>query len=136
MVASFKPDWIIIDPIAAFAPEIDTQNDCVTRVYQALRDIIKDNSTTVTIVHHIRKLSTHPGAPPSDLEKDIRGWFQQARGPRQLINGADVRIGIDQCRRANLIAELDGRSVEVAFVLAGFGRLRGNIPFPKATRTS
>jgi hypothetical protein len=127
MVAAFKPDWIIIDPIAALAPEIDTKNDCVTRVYQTLRGIIKDHSTTVTLVHHIRKLPTQPGVTVTDLEEDVRGWFQQARGPRQLINGADVRIGIDKCRRADMLTELDGRSVEVSLVIAGFGRLRGSI---------
>ncbi len=127
MVAGFKPDWIIIDPIAAFAPEIDTKNDCVTRVYQDLRVIVRDHATTITMVHHIRKLPTQSGVPIPNLEENARGWFQQARGPGQLINGADVRIGIDKCRRADSLTEMDGRSVEVALVLAGFGRLRGNI---------
>lgn len=127
MVASFRPDWIIIDPIAAYAPEIDTQNDCVTRVYQTLRRIQKNYSATVTIVHHPRKPSNQPGAPTSNLEEDARAWLQQARGPRQLINGADIRIGIDKCRRTDSITESHGRTVEVALVLAGFGRLRGNI---------
>lgn len=127
MIADFKPDWIIIDPVAAFAPQIDAKNECVTRTYQALRTTIKDNSTTVTLVHHIRKESTQPGVTVPDLEHDVRGWFQQARGPRQLINGADIRIGIDKSRRADAWTELDGRSIEVALVVAGFGRLRGNI---------
>lgn len=127
MVADAKPEWIIIDPIAAYAPQIDSKNDCVTRTYQTLRGILKDNSTTATMVHHIRKLPTQPGVTVPGLEEDTRGWFQQARGPRQLINGADIRIGIDKCGRADMLTELDGRSVEVALVLAGFGRLRGNI---------
>jgi hypothetical protein len=127
MVADVKPAWIIIDPIAALAPEIDTKNDCVTRTYQTLRCIIRDNSTTASMVHHIRKLPTYQGATTPDLVEDVRGWFQQARGPRQLINGADIRIGIDKCGRADMLTELDGRSVEVALALAGFGRLRGNI---------
>jgi hypothetical protein len=97
------------------------------REYQVLRGISKDNSATITTVHHVRKESTQPGVTVPDLEQDARGWFQQARGARQLINGADIRIGVDKCRRADLLTELDGRSVEVALVLAGFGRLRGNI---------
>jgi len=127
MVACFKPDWIIIDPIAAHTPEIEAENKCVTRLYQTLRGIAKDHFTTVTMVHHPRKESTQQGVAPRDIEQDVQGWFQQARGPRQLINGADIRIGIDKCRRADVWTELDGRSVEVALVLAGFGRLRGNI---------
>jgi hypothetical protein len=127
MVADLRPEWIIIDPIAAYAPEIDSKNDCVTRTYHALRGILKDNSTTATMIHHIRKLPTQPGVTVPGLEDDTRGWFQQARGPRQLINGADIRIGIDKCRRADAWTELDGRSVEVALVLAGFGRLRETI---------
>jgi hypothetical protein len=127
MVADVKPDWIIIDPIAALAPEIDSKNDCVTRIYQSLRGIIKDHATTITIVHHIRKLSTHPQAAIPKLEEDTRGWFQQARGPGQLINGADIRIGIDKCSSANLLTDQDGRAIEVSLVVAGFGRLRGNI---------
>jgi hypothetical protein len=127
MVADIRPDWIIIDPIAAFAPEIEGTNENVTRTYQDFRKVIKDKSTTISMVHHPRKPSTHQGVTIPDLEIDPRGWFLQARGPRQLINGTDIRIGIDKCSRTESVLELDGRSVEVALVLAGFGRLVGTL---------
>jgi hypothetical protein len=126
MIADLRPDWIILDPIASFAPDIE-ENKSVTLTYQRFRNVIKDYSTSITSVHHPRKPSTHPQARIPDLEIDPHGWFLQTRGARQLINGADIRLGIDKCRRAESLTELDGRSVEVALMLAGFGRLRGTI---------
>jgi len=127
MVAEIRPDWIIIDTVSSFAPEIDEKNKCVTLTYQEFRAVMKDYQTTITLVHHLRKPSNRPDVYTPDLETDTRGWFLETRGPRQLINGTDVRIGIDKCRRADNATELDGRSIEVALVLAGFGRLGGTI---------
>ena len=51
----------------------------------------------------------------------------QAWGSRALINGSDVRIGADRFGRAGQVTNANGHSCEVALVLGGFGRVRGNI---------
>ena len=101
MIADVKPTWIIIDSLSAFSPDIEEKSSNVTRTYQIFRDVIKDHSVAITVVHHIRKPSNKPGEAGPPLEEDPRGWFLQTRGSRQLINGMDVRIGIDHSRIAN-----------------------------------
>lgn len=50
-------------------------------------------------------------------QANLREWFQQTRGPRLLINGSDVRIGLD---------EPDSR--ENCLMVRGFRRVDGEFP--------
>jgi len=121
MVSAAQAAWVIMDSLTAYAPEIEEKASHVTRVYQSFRKIIRESEAAITGVHHLKKPSAkaEEAAPP--LEEDPHRWFLQARGSRVLINGSDVRIGIDRPSRAS-------NNSEVALVIGGFGRVRGNIP--------
>jgi len=127
MVKDVQPAWVIIDSLSAYSPEVEERPSNVTHVYQEFRRIIREMHCAVTAVHHIRKPSSKPDERPASLQEDPHRWFLQARGSRQLINGADVRIGIDQSAMANVHTEFDGKAAEVAFVVGGFGRVRGKL---------
>jgi hypothetical protein len=127
MIRDAKPVWAIIDSLGAFAPDIEEKAGNVTRVYQEFRQSIREG-TSITGVHHLRKPSSKPDEAPPPLQDDPHRWFLQARGSRALINGCDVRIGVDHCRGAKQISGVDGRLRDVALVMGGFGRVRGNIP--------
>ncbi|HXM64155.1 MAG TPA: AAA family ATPase [Terriglobales bacterium] len=123
MSRAARPVWIIIDSLSAYAPEIEEKASNVTRTFQEFRKIIRECGIAITVVHHIKKPSTKPAEAPPALEEDPRRWFQQTRGSGALVNGSDVRIGIDHFGGASL-----AESREIAFVIAGFGRVRGRIP--------
>jgi AAA domain len=127
MIREANAAWVIIDSLGAFAPDIEEKASNVTRVYQEFRKSIRECGTSITGVHHLRKPSSKPDEAPPPLEDDPHRWFLQARGSRALINGADVRIGVDRSGRAKQFEGFDGRSCEVALVIGGFGRVRGNV---------
>jgi hypothetical protein len=77
----------------------------------------------------ITEVSSNPEHRQPGLVEDVHAWMLQARGARQLINGADVRIGIERPRSGNLSSlDPNGKPMDVSFVLAGFARVRGKIP--------
>jgi hypothetical protein len=126
MIRHVRPSWVVIDSLTAFAPDIEERPSNATRVYQEFRKIAREHHTSITGVHHIRKPSSKREEAPPPLEEDPHRWFVQARGSRVLINGCDVRIGIDlhRKRRANLLPDTS----EVSLVIGGFGRVRGMLP--------
>jgi archaellum biogenesis ATPase FlaH len=128
MIKDLRPNWVIIDSLSAFAPEIEAKSANVTSTYQQFRRAIKEFNVAITAVHHLRKVPNTPGFTIPSLETDPKGWLQQARGARQIINGSDVRIGVDHAkgRSQGSTSQTDGH-IEVAFVLAGFERLQGTI---------
>ena len=126
MAADVQPDWIIIDSVGAFAPQAEEKAFNVTQTFQALRELIR-NGTSVTLVHHIKKPSTKPSEPLPALPEAPKKWLNQARGSGALINGTDVRIGLEWFK-AMEAPDLDGQPCEAALVLAGYARVHGNIP--------
>jgi hypothetical protein len=67
------------------------------------------------------------GDKPEPLEKckQVRGWFDQARGASALINATDVRLGVEAPSHAALGTD---SKEEIAMVMRGFARVRGEIP--------
>ncbi len=127
MVREAQPVWTIVDSVGAYAPEIEEKASTVTRVYQEFRKIIRECQTSITVVHHLKKPSSRPDEAPPPLQEDPKGWLLQARGSRALINSSDIRIGVDSFGKGKHSESGDGKSREVALVIAGFGRVRGNI---------
>jgi AAA domain len=123
MVADARPTWVILDSLTAYVPEIEEKASVATREFQGLRKIMRENQTAISGVHHLRKPSNKPDEAAPPLEENPHGWFLQARGSRALVNGSDVRIGID---RPSTNVGISSR--EIALVLGGFGRVRGNLP--------
>jgi hypothetical protein len=119
LIRDVKPTLVTIDSLAAYCPNIEEKNTVATQRIKDLRSIVRDVGCSILPVHHIRKPAQIPGQLPESLERgDFRKWFLQARGPRSLVNGTDVRIGVDAPSGAS----------KAALVLRGFGRIRGEIP--------
>src|SRR5262249_41266305 len=59
----------------------------------------------------------------------------QTRGARSLINGADVRLGVDAPGNTSGFAIMNGKyHEEIAMVLCGFARVRGQFPLVYLSR--
>jgi hypothetical protein len=122
MLRDMKPALAIIDSLASYQPEAEEKNSAATRMLQDFRRVAHDCGTASEFVHHRRKLSRKPGEAPEKLEHaNLREWFQDARGASTLINGSDIRLGVDEPDFS--ASAKDG----VALVLRGFGRVRGEI---------
>jgi hypothetical protein len=129
MIKFARPTLVIIDSLSAFRPEIEDKPSSVTLAFQELRKSIRDCGATILAVHHIRKPSNKPSETPSPLDEgDIKKWFLQTRGTRNLINASDVRLGIDVPSVASGIRDVrENDGDQIALVLGGFGRVRGEI---------
>jgi hypothetical protein len=122
MIGDLRPDWAIIDPLGGFDPTIEANPENVTRNFQRFRKIAQKFGTSFTGVHHIKKPSDKSQFASPELEDNAKGWMLQARGSRQLINGSDIRLGIDAVK--------GGVTPNGNLVVAGFARLSGCIgPF-------
>lgn len=129
MIGSIRPALVIIDSLSAYRPEAEEKNSWATHVFQELRRATRDYGATVLTVHHLRKPSTKSGeAPPPLDEGDVRTWFLQTRGARNLINTTDVRLGVDVPGVSGGIqnSQAEGGD-QIALTLRGFGRVRGEI---------
>ncbi|MDA2925273.1 AAA family ATPase [Acidobacteria bacterium AH-259-L09] len=130
MVQEVEPDLVILDSITAYHPDIEDTNSTATKVYQHLRKLIRDTGASIWGVHHLRKPSNNPKFAPVSLETaSIIRWFHQARGAGALINGCDVRLGVDVPTKHTA-----GQGEEIALAVRGFGRVRGEIPLTYLAR--
>jgi AAA domain len=119
LVREFRPDWVIIDPINSVFNDIEQEATVATQHLQTLRALMANYHLSFTGVHHVRKSSENPKEKPKPLEKaDLSDFFNRARGSKVLVNGTDVRLGIDR-------AERDPSSM---VVIRGFERVNGEIP--------
>jgi len=119
-----------VDALAGLYPTIEKDNPTATKYFQELREVMRVSGTSILGLHHIKK-------PPSDSEteqpsletgSDVGPWFLQARGARALIKGTDIRLGVVPAGYANVKLMGGNSKVEVALVLRGLGRVRGEIP--------
>jgi hypothetical protein len=135
MIREVRPILAIVDSLAAFRPGIEEKNSTATQVFQEFRAVIRDCGSSIVAIHHPKKQSDKPEYSPPPLEgSDFRQWFRQARGCRSLINGSDVRIGIAEPGVSGIVSETRGNREEIALVLRGFGRVRGEIPLTYIAR--
>jgi hypothetical protein len=135
MIREVRPSLAIVDSITAFHPGIEEKNSTATQVFQEFRSIMRDCGTSIAAIHHLKKQSDKPEYAPPPLEgSNFRQWFRQARGCRYLINGSDVRIGIDEPGVSGAVYNSGSTQEEIALVLRGFGRVRGEIPLTYLAR--
>jgi len=122
MLRDVKPTLAIIDSLGSYSPETEEKNSAATRTLKQFRSIARECGTATIFVHHRRKLPRKAEESAGPLETaNLRKWFQDSRGASSLINGSDIRLGVDQ---PNMSAV--GKD-DVALVLRGFGRVRGEI---------
>jgi len=119
MIGDLRPEWVVIDPLGGFDLTIEANPENVTRNCQRFRRNAQEFGPSFTGVHHIRKPSDIAQYNGPKLEEDAMTWMLRARGARQLINGSDVRLGID--------AAEGGGAPNGNLVVAGFARLSGSI---------
>jgi hypothetical protein len=126
-VAEERPDWVIIDPLKTIFPKIDQDNSLANECFRRLRKLGADFNCAFTGLHHPKKPSNKPDERPERLEitDDLRGWFDQSRGSLELINGSDVRIGLE----SSLTPGAD-------IVVRGFGRVTGEFPMMPLARVN
>jgi archaellum biogenesis ATPase FlaH len=128
MIPEVTPGLVIIDSLGSCLPDIEEKNSNANRFLQKFREVMsrcKDAGTSILVIHHLRKPSDQNSVGSLEDETVLR-WFMQVRGARALINGTDVRIGVDEPGMTTR-RKRDGQG-DVALVLRGFGRLRGEIP--------
>ncbi len=125
-----RPDLVIIDPLSAlFAAETDA-GEC-NRMYVFLRRCAASYGTSFLLVHHLRKDATKTDEKRNWLEttKHLQGWFESNRGTIALVNGSDVRIGIDYPAD-----QLERSRESPALIIRGFARVSGSFPTIRVER--
>jgi hypothetical protein len=128
-IIKFKPTLLIIDALSGMFPEIEEKNSNALKAYHELRDIMNKCGTSIFVIHHLKKPSSDKSySPPSLEDSSIREWFYQVRGASALINNSDIRIGIDESRQQGYGFPSDQGNNEVALVMRGFGRVKGELP--------
>jgi hypothetical protein len=135
-IIDFKPSLVIVDSITGMYPEIEEKNSNALRAYQDFRQMIKATGTSILGIHHLKKPSTDKySSSPSLEDEGTREWFYQVRGASALINNSDVRLGVDEPKQrityTNAIT-----TIEIALVMRGFGRVKGEIPLMHIVRVS
>jgi AAA domain len=125
MLRDVRPTLVIIDSLGSYAPEAERENSSATYMLKELRALARDCGTSTLLVHHRRKQPRKSDESAGPLERaNLRLWFQDSRGASSLVNGVDIRLGVDE---PDLSAV--GKD-EVALVMRGYGRIRGEIgPF-------
>ena len=124
LIRDVKPGLVFIDPVSALYPDIEKSNTDATTIYQKFRKVIRESACSIVNLHHPRKDSVL--TLPASLEDDnFRGWFQRVRGAGVLVNGADIRLGVD---RSVVSGVGTAGKEEIALVTRGYGRVRGEIP--------
>lgn len=122
MLRDVRPALAIVDSIASYRPEAEEKNSAATHMLQEFRYLVRDCGTSTWGVHHRRKPSRKVEESAGPLERaNLREWFQDARGASSLINSVDTRLGVDEPDFSASAKD------DVALVLRGFGRLRGEI---------
>jgi hypothetical protein len=138
MVEEIRPGLVIVDSLGSCQPDAEENNFGANKVLQQFRRLMMnctESEMSVMLIHHLKKPFEQNGAGSISLEDaDPRRWFDQVRGAGALVNGTDVRLGIDEPGLSTQ-RKRDGQS-EVAVVLRGFGRVVGEIPTMYLARLS
>jgi len=127
LIKDVHPVLTIIDPLGSPFPKAEEKNDAANQLYTTLRGVMRKERTSIMLVHHLRKPSEERGGARLE-DGNIRDFFKQARGASSLITGVDLRLGVDLPK-----GHSSGGS-EVALVVGGYGRVRGDIPIIRLGR--
>jgi KaiC/GvpD/RAD55 family RecA-like ATPase len=122
MLRDVRPSLAIVDSLGSYAPEAEEKNSSTTKMLQEFRLLMRECGTDTLLVHHRRKQSRNGEQSAGPLESaNLRQWFQDARGASTLVNGSDIRLGVNEPDISAVSKD------EVALVVRGFGRVRGEI---------
>lgn len=102
-----RPALSIIDTLRSFFPDMEKETDATVARYNQLRKMGGAN----VFVHHLRKM----GNDADRLVEDPHHWLQNAAGSHALINGTDLRLGVEK--------EKNDDDLVLAGILRGKGRI-------------
>jgi AAA domain len=126
LIRDVRPGLVLIDPMSAVHAAVEKSNGDATTFYQLLRRLIHDCGCSIINLHHRKK--PPPPRPGQLITQSIedshssRGWFVDARGASVLVNGVDVRLGVD-------VPGITGATLtDIVLVVRGYSRVRGEIP--------
>jgi AAA domain len=124
-VRNIQPILTVVDSLAAYRPAAEEKNSAATELIKEFRKMARQTGTSIFMVHHRRKQPRKVEESAGPLESaEPRLWFQDTRGASALVNSSDIRLGVDVPDTAHSAKD------DVALVVKGFGRVRGNIgPF-------
>jgi RecA/RadA recombinase len=125
MILDVQPNLVIIDSLGSTFPEAEEKNAAANVLFQELRGAISkcgNAGTSIVLIHHLRKKQDGLFGAGSLDEAKLGDWFNQVRGASALLNGTDVRIGVDQPGH-NVTRKKTGS--EVALVVRGMARICG-----------
>jgi hypothetical protein len=131
LIRVVKPALAIVDSFTALYPEIEERNSGATTAYKTFREVMRESGCSILGTHHRRKPSDIGSTPLEDA--NLRSWFHQTRGASALINASDVRLGVDEPSGGTSKGP-DQTHDEIALVVRGFARVRGEIPAIYITR--
>ncbi len=115
-----RPKLTIVDPLRFWLRQIEDARHADEEV-QRVRRIIREATSSVLGIHHLRRVSGEAANQIPTLETDPRRWIQMmCRGAQAMVNGSDVRLGFDYAR-SQVASDRD------ALILAGFRRVRGQV---------
>ena len=120
VIASFRPDFVILDSLRSFNPRMEGDNTTATEQIKSLRLTAAESGTAFLLVHHVSKQRQRNQGRANLEQAEIMDWLLRSSGARAVINQTDVRLAV--ARR--------GRSDEAALILRGHFRTRGEVgPF-------
>lgn len=113
-----EPILTLIDSLRAFAPDAEKDNSRAGAFLNGLRSLAKNYSTSILMVHHLRKPNEQQGKVWLK-NTSIFDWVNAASGAKALINQSDVRLGIDR------LSDVEGE--DGALIIKAFCRVQGVI---------
>lgn len=122
IVRDYKPSLAIVDSLSSYRPDAEEKTAHAMEMLQSFRKVLRDYGTSTLLVHHRRKQPRKKDESAGPLEEaNLRRWFEDARGASSLVNGSDVRLGLDESVNFAVGQE------DASLALRGFGRVRGEI---------
>ena len=126
---------VIIDPLSGFDPDAEEKNSAATKMLMGLRRINREFGTTHVLSHHRRKPSREPNGNVNLADcSQMRAWFLEARGAGALMNGVDVRLGVDLPGNVAQLAEITGEVKERGCARPSRVRSRARRDRPRLSR--
>jgi hypothetical protein len=126
VIREARPDVVVIDPLNAIFNGIEQDNTRAGTAYQELRGLMREFGCSFVCLHHPRKFDPRQVTEDQSLELgNLHRWFDNARGHRVLINGSDLRLGVEPATTSLNDSQL---------VVRGFRRVYGEIPMMRLYR--
>jgi hypothetical protein len=134
IIGTYNPSLVIIDTLPSFLPKIEDDNKTVNDLYKQWRGVTRKTGSSILFIHHPKKEGNEDRRPPL-LTANLREWFQWTRGPKSIVTGVDVRLGVDAPSFASLLkVGADGQE-RVDLILRGMSKGTGEVPTRYLTRT-